>query len=121
MAKIYVAGKNLQRARSVMEMLRKEGHAITYDWIVGIENETDSIKKSKAFDEREGVRKAEVLVYLWESDQESARYETGMAMGLGIPVIVSGKHESFFFLLPEVVQVKKDESIIGVLGKIKPK
>ena len=37
--KIYVAGKNLERARSMMDLLLKNGHTITFDWITDIENE----------------------------------------------------------------------------------
>ena len=113
MTKIYVAGKNLERARKVMEDLRKNGHIITFDWLIDIENEKDQIKK--AHDEREGVRQADVLVYLWEKDQESARYEAGMAMGLGKKIIISGTHESFFFKLSEIICSLSDNEIIEVL------
>jgi len=110
--KIYVAGKNLERARLVMNMLRDCGHHITYDWAT---NFRSNKPQEKSFKEREGVRDADLLVYLWESDQESARYEAGMAMGLGKPIIVSGKSGSFFFHLPEVHCVNSDESIVGYI------
>ncbi|MCH8069161.1 MAG: hypothetical protein IID16_07865, partial [Candidatus Marinimicrobia bacterium] len=55
--------------------------------------------------------------YLWERDQESARYEAGMAMGLGKPVIVSGKHDSFFFNLPNVHRIASDSEIISAIAQ----
>lgn len=110
--KIYVAGLNLARAQRVMEMLRGDGCAITYDWTVAYSEERET---EKALVERQGVRDAHVVVYLWESGQESARYEAGMAMGLGKPLIVVG-HQSFFFGLPEVTWVASDDQIIGALG-----
>jgi len=115
MSKIYVAGKNLERARAMMDILLENGHSITFDWLKDIENEQDPIKK--AFDEREAVKQADILVYLWESDQESARYEAGMAMALHKPIIVSGfpKKHRFFLSLPEVVSVSSDDEIIAAL------
>lgn len=114
--KIYVAGKKLDRARAVMNVLRKHGYEITYDWANLYSEENP---KEKAVEEREAVRNADLLVYLWESDQESARYEAGMAMGLGKPIIVSGEHDAFFFNLPNVSCVDSDDKIISAIGKEK--
>ncbi len=115
--RIYLAGKNIERARGVMKSLRGNGHEITFDWLTDIENEGDLTKK--AVQEREGVRQAEALVYLWEADQESARYEAGMAMGLGKPILVSGYKEAFFFRLPEVKMVDSDDEIGEALTWLK--
>lgn len=114
--KIYVAGKNLDRARVVMDVLRKHGHEITYDWVNPYSEENP---KEKAREEREGVRDADLLVYLWEPDQESARYEAGMAMGLGKPIVVSGKSDAFFFNLPNIFCVDSDNEIVSAVGKEK--
>ncbi len=104
-----------------MEMLVQNGHIITFDWLTGIENEKDEELIQKAINEREGVKKADILVYLWESDQESARYEAGMAMGLHKPIIVSGFRKKLFFLgLPEVISVKDDNEIITALKNLDP-
>jgi hypothetical protein len=111
MAKIYVAGKELGRARTVMSALRGAGHEITYDWATHY-SDGDSLKASE---ELQGVRDADVLVYLWESDQESARYEAGMAMGLGKKIIVSGSAGSFFFKLPNIFCVPSDEEIVAAI------
>ena len=66
----------------------------------------------KAMDEVNAVRASDLLVYLWEPDQESARYEAGMAMGLKKPIIVSGKSDAFFFQLPQIYPVDKDDDIV---------
>ena len=116
--KIYVAGKNLERARSMMDLLLKNGHTITFDWITDIENEINPTQKAR--DERKAVKQADVLVYLWEGDQESARYEAGMAMGLNKPIIVSGfpKKNSFFLSLPEIISVSSDDEILASLKSL---
>jgi hypothetical protein len=113
MAKIYVVGKELNRARKIMNSLRDQKHQITYDWTINY-SENDSAQK--AMDELSGVRDADILVYLWEPSQESARYETGMAMGLGKKIIVSGGPDAFFFKLPDVYQVDSDEDVLKALS-----
>ncbi len=106
--KIYVASKNLKRARSVMDVLRQNGHEITYDWANPYDEEN---RIEKALAEREGIAKADLLVYLWEATAESARYEAGMAMGLRKPIIVSAGPDSFFFTLPNIHRVDSDNKI----------
>lgn len=114
MSKVYVASNNVRRAQSVMNLLKENGHSISFDWTIDIENE--SLQNSeKAIIERDAIRNSDVLVYLWDENQESARYEAGMAMGLGKKVIVSGNHKSFFFQLPEVISVEDDNKIIKAL------
>lgn len=114
MSKVYVASNNVKRARDVMSVLEKNGHIITFDWTIDIEKESEQ-KDEKAIIERDAIRNSDALVYLWEENQESARYEAGMAMGLGKKVIVSGNHKSFFFQLPEVISVEDDSGIIKTL------
>jgi nucleoside 2-deoxyribosyltransferase len=114
MAKLYVASNEIERAVEVVKLLQAHGHTITYDWFTAY---SEDDQKQKAHDEREGVRNADILVYLWEAKQESARYEAGMAMGLGKPIIAVG-HEAFFFLLPEVTCVKNDDDILEALEKL---
>jgi len=113
--KIYVAGKKLERARVVMNMLRKHGHKITYDWANPYSEENS---KEKAVEEREAIRNADLLVYLWEQDQESARYEAGMAMGLGKPIIVSGGPDAFFFKPPNIFRVDSDDEIVSAIKNV---
>src|SRR5665647_3948630 len=59
MAKIYVAGYDLKRSERVMNLLRERGHTITYDWVTDYSEDDET---QKAFDEREGVRDADILV-----------------------------------------------------------
>lgn len=119
MLKIYVAGKNLERAKAIMNVLEENGYVIIFDWVKDINDEKDPIKKAQ--EERKAVQESDILVYLWESDQESARYEAGMAMGLNKPIIVSGfnKKLPFFLSLPEVVSVSSDDEILSALEKLK--
>ncbi len=112
MSKIYVAGKDLNRAKKVIEALRAQGHQIAYDWATDY-SDNNPVEKAQA--ELKGVRDSDVLVYLWEPDQESARYEAGMAMGLSKRIIISGKIDSFFFKLPNIVCVSSDEEIINMV------
>lgn len=106
--KIYVAGKAIERARCVMTLLEEQGHTITYNWIDTL---SEGPTKEIALKEAAAVRSADLLVYLWESDQESARYEAGMAMGLEKPIIVSGNQQAFFFKLDNVHCVESDAEI----------
>ncbi len=116
MAKIYVASNEVPRAKEVMRALVQAGHTITFDWTIDIENQEG--KAEKALVEREAVRDCDILVYLWKANQESARFEAGMAMGLRKPVIVSAEnHNAWFFALPEVTQVMSDDQIVSVVSK----
>ena len=112
--KVYVAGKNLERAGRVISQLREAGHTITYDWVAVIDDTSDLAQK--AFDEREAIKDCDALVYLWEPDQESARYEAGMAMGLDKKIVVSGKDDAHFFTLPNVLIANSDDGIRHKLG-----
>jgi hypothetical protein len=115
MAKIYVAGKDINRAKRIIEILKRNSHEITYDWPNFIEI---GPTKEKAIREWEAVKSSELLVYLWEPGQESARYEAGMAMGLGLPIIVSGNFTAFFFQLPNIHVVDSDEFISDKISEI---
>jgi hypothetical protein len=115
MSKVYVAGKDIARAGAVMDAVRTAGHEITYDWATDYSEENP---RAKAEAERDGVESADMLVYLWESDQESARYEAGMAMGQRKPVVVSGNTEAFFFGLADVHPVGSDDEIVSRLKEL---
>lgn len=144
--KIYVAGAQLKRARRVIATLRRAGYAITYDWpkdllswdcvcntspegIARLEEEQGisdwtcvckGDQEAIAVAERDAVRAADSLVFLWRKGHglESACYEVGMAMGRGIPVLVVGRHDDFFYLLPEVHKIADDEGIVSSLQSL---
>jgi len=113
MAKIYVASNEVARAKKVMELLIAAGHRITFDWTIDIETESEQDKIGKPFKEREVVVDCDVLVYLWKDNQESARFEAGMAMGLRKKIIAVTDHKAWFFALPEVIQVASDDEILS--------
>lgn len=140
---IYVAGAELKRARRVMESLREAGYTVAYDWagellswqcvcndsaaaIAAAELDADlstwrcvckGDETEIAMAEREAIRKSDALVFLWRpgGGLESAFYEVGMALGVGLPVIVVGDHSDFFYLLPEARRVMNDGDILPVL------
>lgn len=115
MAKIYVASNEVERAKKVMESLISAGHTITFDWTLDIETETENSKTTKPLREREAIRECDVLIYLWKENQESARFEAGMAMGLGKRIIVVAPHKAWFFALPEVMQIDSDHQIVTAI------
>lgn len=119
MAKIYVAANEVARAQAVMKSLIDAGHTITFDWTIDIGPNEQEDKPIKALKEREAVRDCDILVYLWKDNQESARIEAGMAMGLRKPVVVVTDHQAWFFSLPEVVQIATDDAIVETVNKIK--
>lgn len=112
MAKVYVACKKLKRAAKVLNGLRSRGHQITYDWTIDYNEESPV---DKAVGELNGIRAADIFIYLWEPDAESARYEAGIAMGFGKKIIVSGGPDSLFFNLPNIHRVDLDEEILKAL------
>jgi hypothetical protein len=119
MAKIYVASNEVPRAQKVMAELVQAGHTITFDWTIDIENQQEHEKPGIALREREAVRECDVLVYLWKANQESARFEAGMAMGLRKKIIASTDHKAWFFALPEVAQVVSDDQIVAAVNNLK--
>jgi len=118
MSKIYVASNEVPRARKVMKELVDAGHTITFDWTIDIENQPEQDKPAKALKEREAVRECDILVYLWKDNQESTRFEAGMAMGLRKKIVAVTDHKAWFFALPEVVQVDSDDRIISAISAI---
>lgn len=112
MAKVYVSSNDVIRAKEVMNKLAEAGHTITFDWTIGIETESDFDKKYKPLKEREAIKECDFFIYLYEDSQESAKFEAGMAMGLGKKVIVVTDVDSWFFSLPEVVKVSDDDQIL---------
>src|SRR5437763_397407 len=115
---IYVAGKNLARAEAVMRAVRARGWHIAFDWIAAADFDAalrSPRSRELALAEHAGVMAADAMIYLWEPDQESARYEAGMAMARGIPLIVVG-HDAFFFQLPRVTVAEDDSDALEALA-----
>lgn len=116
MARIYVASNEVDRARKVMGELVVAGHTIIFDWTTDIEIETEQDHIGKPLKEREAVRECDVFVYLWKDNQESARFEAGMAMGLRKKIVAVTDHKAWFFALPEVIQVDSDDKILSAIS-----
>lgn len=114
--KLYIAGKNLARASRVGEELQCAGCIIPCNWY---DNYTDDETNFSPADEVAAIRAADALIYLWEADQESARYEAGMAIALGKPIIVVYKAPSWFLRLPQVRAVASDDEIMGALAVLR--
>lgn len=89
---IYVAGssKQLDRARNAIEALRNAGHIVTHDWVeqvdlVGDANPPDASDEQRcvwAWDDLDGVRNADVALFLLPSDHASF----GMGVEFGYAV-----------------------------------
>ena len=116
MAKIYVASNEVARARKMMDALIAAGHSITFDWTTDIEKGSEQDKTGKPLKEREAVIECDILVYLWKDNQESARFEAGMAMGLRKRIIAVTDHKAWFFALPEVIQISSDDKIVETIN-----
>ena len=56
--KIYVAGKNMERAQSAMSALIADGHEIAYDWVA---NMPGGPTKEKAVLEWEALRSSDII------------------------------------------------------------
>ena len=112
---IYLAGKNLDRANRVAKILEDSGYSIPCNWYYNYKDDETNFSPE---DEVQAVRSADVLVYLWESDQESARYDVGMAIALGKPVVVVHDTPKWFLQLSNIHAVSRDEDIIKALSEV---
>lgn len=113
--RLYIAGKNLGRANRAAGLLEQSGHTIPCNWYHNYKDDQSNFSPS---DELAAIREADALIYLWESDQESARYEAGAALGLGKPIIIVHKSPTWFMALPNVYQVDSDEEIVNMLSNL---
>lgn len=117
--KVYVAGrvKQIPRVQVVRDWLREEGHSITFDW-TGPEGEQRSdwskapdVARGLADRERRAVLAADVVVLVgWGCAEGEGGLgcfiEVGVALALGIPVVIVGPcRESVFWYLPAVQRV----------------
>lgn len=103
--KVYVAGsipERTARAIPVIAALRASGVEITFDWTIDIQVDsnaddsdsalTDEVRRRCAEADADGVRRADLLLLLAPDERgaSGAWVEFGMALALGIPVVVSG-------------------------------
>ncbi|MEL6330770.1 MAG: hypothetical protein AAFR38_14045 [Planctomycetota bacterium] len=104
---IFIAAHSQEMARSVKRQLEALGHTVVARWI---ENDTKFGQGAAAYsyDERRAlaemdeadVRRSDMLVLLAETEGKlvpgGKHVETGIALGLGLPVVVVGRRENIF-------------------------
>ncbi len=87
--RIYIATKfeNAPRAIEVATQLEAVGHVITYKWWTN-----DTFSREQARKDMKGVRDADALVFIAETDvrYSGALTEFGMALAWGIPIHLLG-------------------------------
>lgn len=119
--KIYVASKfgNREAVQEAQRRLIERGHSITYDWtrdddpaIAGACNEykipiDETIARDLALRDVRGVQAADVVVFLpTEQGGRGCYTEMGLALALGVPVVVVGPYfNSIFMYVPGVERV----------------
>ena len=117
--KFFVSGKvgHENDAKKLMDLLRKAGHEITFDWttISHLRPYDANVAASReaAVLEASGVKDADVLVVVADDRGVGMFVELGIAIGVGIPVRIINNKESrsMFFHHPLVRQVKDMEEI----------
>lgn len=127
--RVYVAAKthDFLRARALMEMLREEGHIITFDWTKNVEEVGPSHENEKAQDKKfllqcaendaYGVKKASALIALGHPRVCGTLVEIGMALAYRIPVILVGEFPpSVFWELENVTQLPTELAAVAHLS-----
>jgi hypothetical protein len=127
--KLYVATSflNAPMAEKVMEQLRAAGCVITYDWTPYAKAECLTLVpgdlEAIALAEVNGVSAAEALVFL-APGRLGAHTELGVALGLGIPVVLVGtaeqRGECVFHHHPLVLWMYGDPADVDVAGALLP-
>lgn len=103
--RVYVAGASVERAERAIpaiRMLREAGVAITHDWTVDIDEAAgaansdadvpEEVRHRCAMEDARGVSTADYVLLLAPNERGSsgAWVELGLAIGLGVPVLVAG-------------------------------
>jgi hypothetical protein len=122
--KFFVSGKvgSEKDAKEVMELLRKAGHEITFDWttIPHLRPYDENVRASReaAILESHGVRTADVVVIVSHDRGVGLFVELGIAIGAGIPVrVISGEESrTMFFHHPLVKRVKHIDDVLKEFG-----
>jgi hypothetical protein len=102
--RIYVAGKfeRVHDVRAVQEILRANGHTITFDWT----RDDLGFTSAQAMRDYMGVFKADALVIVAGEDlpYKGTYVEFGMALMKGIPIYILGKGMDgcLFITMPQV-------------------
>lgn len=109
--RVYVAASTgaLESAEAMMGEARRFGHSITHDWTKSVRkhgrgdpNELSGEEISiAAWEDRQGVRKADLFILLWNPHLLGGLIELGFALDRGTPCWIIGEPRwSVFYLLP---------------------
>lgn len=126
---IYIAAHSQSTAKELKHRLESTGHRVVARWIEydtkfgqGAIAYTDGERRALAIMDEEDVRRADALVLLAELQGQlvpgGKHVETGIALGIGIPVYVVGRRENIFHWHP---RVKILESIDSLLKSLDPR
>jgi hypothetical protein len=129
--KVYVASSFSRKddVRAMQELLRAEGHEITYDWTPEDASGLAGVDLYEALlggAERDyaGVRDAEVLVVLHDDRGRGMATEFGIAIGLDKPIVVvgarvaQGEMRNVFYYLTGVIHADTPNEARGVVRQL---
>ncbi len=99
-----------------MYRLKAAGHTITFDWTRDERRRGRKFRQWKAEQDANGVMNADVLVVLLPG-RYGTHTETGVAIGVGIPVYVLGlpDTESIYWDHPLVHVVASEKELLKIL------
>lgn len=121
--KVYPASRNRARCIEAVAALEAAGHEVTHNWAIGPACSYTHKDAYIAATDLAGVKKAQVLLLLWEEGMLGANVEFGYALGLDKRIIVVGwfgntaetmfgGDRNVFYRLPQVVHVNTlDEAL----------
>jgi hypothetical protein len=126
--KVYPASRSRQRCIDAVAALEVAGHEVTHNWATGPACSYTSADAAIAATDVMAVKRAQVLLLLWEEGMLGANVEFGVALGLGKRIIVVGwlypkgfsaltqGDRNVFYHLPQVVHVASLSDAILVLN-----
>ncbi len=109
---VYLATKftNAEGFQAVKKLLEDNGHTLTHDWSQEDASKVPEAERPEylqkcAMADAEGISAAECFVLLAVPNMSGALTELGIALGLGVPVIILGAFEegnqnNIFYHLP---------------------
>lgn len=102
--KYYIATllQNMEQHNTVRDWLNTQGHEITYDWTTHGPVFSQGLERCKevAVLEEQGVVEADVVIVLWPGGR-GTHIEMGMAISLGVPVVMLTTVEEHYQCCPE--------------------
>jgi nucleoside 2-deoxyribosyltransferase len=124
--KVYVAAKFEEKelAKSMMDAVEEAGFTITHDWTA--EAEPDAMPEDEAREylidcarkDMSGVCRADVLIVAPHIRGKGLFVEMGMALALGIPIIVINSLPASWCIFQEMPQVIHVQNIENAMNRI---